>query len=68
MHHSEQKGLKRNAFDPWSTNELLREMHKKYFLKKKADSTNDPLSWKPIHVQKVIKLLKVIDVGKGNWA
>ena len=46
MHHSEQKGLKRNALDPWSTNELLREMHKKDFLKKKADSTNDPFSWK----------------------
>ena len=46
MHHSEQKGLKRNALDPWGTNELLREIHKKDFLKKKADSTNDPLSWK----------------------
>ena len=46
MHHSEQKGLKRNAVDPWSTYDLLREMHKKDFGRKKADSTNDPLIWK----------------------
>ena len=46
MHHSEQKGLKRNALDPWSTYDLLREMHKKNFRRKKADSKNDPLIWK----------------------
>ena len=31
---------------PWITDELLREIHKRYFLKKKAASTNDPLNWK----------------------
>ena len=42
-HHSEQKGLKKG---PWLTNVLLREIHKRDFLKKKAASTNDPLIWK----------------------
>ena len=28
---------------PWITNELLRDIHKRDFLKKKAASTNDPL-------------------------
>ena len=31
---------------PWITNELLREIHKRDFLKKKAASTNDPSIWK----------------------
>ena len=31
---------------PWITNELLREIRKRDFLKKKATSTNDPLNWK----------------------
>ena len=45
MYHSEQKGLKKKR-SPWITNELLREIHKRDFLKKKAASANDPLIWK----------------------
>ena len=45
MHHSEQKGLK-NKRSPWITNEIMREIHKRDFLKKKAASKNDPLIWK----------------------
>ena len=33
----------KNKRSPWITNELLREIHKRDFLKKKAASTNDPL-------------------------
>ena len=36
----------RNKRSPWITNELLREIYKRDFLKKKATSTNDPLIWK----------------------
>ena len=36
----------RNNRSPWITNELLREIYKRDFLKKKATSTNDPLIWK----------------------
>ena len=36
----------RNKRSPWITNELLREIYKRDFLKKKAASTNDPLIWK----------------------
>ena len=45
MHHSELKRVK-NERSPWITNELLREIHKRDFLKQKAASTNDPLIWK----------------------
>ena len=40
MHHSELKRVK-NERSPWITNELLREIHKRDFLKQKAASTND---------------------------
>ena len=36
----------KNKRSPWITNELLREIHKRDFLKKKAASTNDPSIWK----------------------
>ena len=36
----------KNKRSPWITNELLREIHKRDFLKKKAVSTNDPSIWK----------------------
>ena len=36
----------KNKSSPWITNELLREIHNRDFLKKKAASTNDPLVWK----------------------
>ena len=36
----------KNKRSPWITNELLRKLHKRDFLKKKAASTNDPLIWK----------------------
>ena len=36
----------RNNRSPWITYELLREIYKRDFLKKKATSTNDPLIWK----------------------
>ena len=36
----------RNKRSPWITIELLREIYKRDFLKKKATSTNDPLIWK----------------------
>ena len=36
----------KNKRSPWITNELLREIHKRGFLKKKAASTNDPSIWK----------------------
>ena len=36
----------RNNRSPWITNELVGEIHKEIFLKKKATSTNDLLSWK----------------------
>ena len=36
----------KNKRSPWITNELLREMHTRDFLKKKAASTNDPSIWK----------------------
>ena len=36
----------RNNRSPWITNELLREIYKRDFLKKEATSTNDPLIWK----------------------
>ena len=36
----------RNNRSPWITNELVGEIHKRDFLKKKATSTNDPLIWK----------------------
>ena len=41
-------GTKRvkNKRSPWITNELLREMRTRDFLKKKAASTNDPSIWK----------------------
>ena len=35
----------KNKRSPWITNELLCEIHKRDFLKKKAASTNDPLIW-----------------------
>ena len=38
----------KNKRSPWITNELLREIHKRDFLKKKAASTNDPLIWKQL--------------------
>ena len=36
----------KNKRSPWISNELLREIHKRDFLKKKAASTNDPSIWK----------------------
>ena len=36
----------KNKRSPWIANELLREIHKRVFLKKKAVSTNDPSIWK----------------------
>ena len=36
----------RNNRSPWITNELLREIYKRDFLKKKPTSINDPLVWK----------------------
>lgn len=36
----------KNKRSPWITHELLRGIHKKDFLKKKASSTNDPSIWK----------------------
>ena len=36
----------KNKWSPWITNELLCEIHKRDFLKKKAASTNDPSIWK----------------------
>ena len=36
----------RNNRSQWITNELVGEIHKRDFLKKKATSTNDPLIWK----------------------
>ena len=36
----------KNKHSPWITNELLREMCTRDFLKKKAASTNDPSIWK----------------------
>ena len=36
----------KNKRSPWITNEIMREIHKKDFLKKNAASTNDPLIWK----------------------
>ena len=36
----------RSNRSPWITNELLSEIYKRDFLKKKATSTNDPLIWK----------------------
>ena len=36
----------KNKRSPWITNELLREIHKRDFLKKKAASTNGPSIWK----------------------
>ena len=36
----------KNKRSPWITNELMREVHKRDFLNKKAASTNDPLIWK----------------------
>ena len=36
----------KNKRSPWITNELLCEIHKRDFLKKKAASTNDPSIWK----------------------
>ena len=36
----------KNKWSPWITNELLREIHKRDFLKRKAASTNDPSIWK----------------------
>ena len=36
----------RNDRSPWITNELVGEIHKRGFLKKKATPTNDPLIWK----------------------
>ena len=36
----------RNNRSPWITNELVGEIHKRDFLKKKATSTNNPLIWK----------------------
>ena len=38
----------RSNRSPWITNELLSEIYKRDFLKKKATSTNDPLIWKKI--------------------
>ena len=38
-------GRVKNKRSPWITNVLLREIHKRDFLKKKAASTNDPLIW-----------------------
>ena len=35
----------KNKRSPWITNEIMREIHKKDFLKKNAASTNDPLIW-----------------------
>ena len=37
-----------NNSSTWITNELLREIYKRDFLKKKARSTNDPLIWKQL--------------------
>ena len=45
MHHSELRRFK-NERSPWITNELLREIHERDFLKQKAASRNDPLIWK----------------------
>ena len=36
----------KNKRSPWITNEIMREIHKRDFLKKNAASTNDPLIWK----------------------
>ena len=36
----------KNKRSLWNTNELLHEIHKRDFLKKKAASTNDPSIWK----------------------
>ena len=36
----------KNKRSPWITNELLREIHKRDFLTKKATSTHDPSIWK----------------------
>ena len=38
--------MMKNKSCPWITNELLREIRKRDFLKKKAASTKDPLIWK----------------------
>ena len=43
----------RNKRSPWITNELLREIYKRDFLKKKATSTNDPLIWKTLKAQEI---------------
>ena len=36
----------KNKNSPWITNELLRQTHRRNFLKQKAASTHDPLIWK----------------------
>ena len=36
----------KNKRSPWITNELLREMRRRDFLKEKAACTNDPSIWK----------------------
>ena len=35
-----------DEMSPWITHELLREIHKRDFLKNNAASTNDPSIWK----------------------
>ena len=42
--HAQLRRVK-NKWSPWITNELLREIHERDFLKKKAASTNDPSIW-----------------------
>ena len=43
----------KNKRSPWITNELLREIHKRDFLKKKAASTNDPSIWNSLKMQEI---------------
>ena len=43
----------KNTRSSWITNELLREIHKRDFLKKKAASTNDPFFWNSLKMQEI---------------
>ena len=64
------KTIRNNRY-PWITNELVGEIHKRDFLKKKATSTNDALIWTEFKdsrnkVNKSIKKSNA-NIFRRNW-